>query len=53
MEKRREEKEGKRRDKLKIRSNDLLSMIYIGVPLPILVLTERSVFDCSPSKSRE
>ena len=53
MEKRGEEKEGERGDKLKVRSNDFFSMTCIGVPLPTLVLTERFVFDCSPSKSRE
>ena len=53
MEKRREEKEGERRDKLKVRFNDFFSMACIGIPLPTLVLTERSVFNCSPSKSRE
>ena len=50
MEKRGEEKEGERGDKLKVKSNDFFSMACIGVPLPTLVLTERSVFDCLPSR---
>ena len=53
MEKRGEEKGRKGEDKLKVRSNDFFSMEWIGVTLPTLVLTKRSVFDCPPSKSRE
>ena len=53
MKKRGEEKGRKRKDKLKVRSNDFFSMGCIGVTLPTLVFTKRSTFDCLPSKSRE